>query len=469
MKSFMSWLRKWPHRDKRIVPSTYQVLLWCIAGILLFMGGTWFTHVPGFGLVTIAIVLLFCILDFIYLRHLGLPQVSVLSEEAIQIGLQFEITSFIEFHLPRSWGKHVLGQLSRVLSQIQIDYGLPWNVESCSDESVSISLPINEFCKVVFLSRFVPHERGPIVPERMDISWLSPFRMWRRFHRRGAISPFVVYPDITTWRKDILNLSSQLTLEGHHIRRLVSGDQEFDYITEYGPADEPRRINWAATARRGRTMKNVYMPEKGQHVVVAIDASRYMAVRLGNGKTRFDLAVESALALIQVAVHAGDYVSLVVFSNRVESAHVHGKGMPFFHRATQILANIQPRLVQGGYESLFRFLETRVHRRSYVVIFSEFDGVRTDVTFLPVFSEFHRRYPTLFITIADIEAIAVAKETPKRGNFSKWVAAHWRIEQRQTIVSHLRQSNVAVVESLPGTMAIDVVRAYVEKRKKYLL
>lgn len=469
MKSLTSWLRKWLHRDNRIVPSVYQVLLWCVAGILLFMSGEWLAHIPGLIEVPVVIIVLYSGFDLILLRRLGVPKVSVQSEDVVQIGLEFQIFSCIEFQMPKRWNQRVLKQFSKAMLQLQINHGMPWYVKPRATERASISFPTSETCKVVFQSRYVPGERGPIEPERMDVAWFSPFRMWCRFQRHEAISPFVVYPDITTWRKEILNFRSQLTLEGRHIRRLVSGDQEFDYIAEYTPDDEPRRINWAATARRGRTMKNVYMPENGQHVVVAIDASRYMAVRLSNGKTRFDLAVESALALIQVAISAGDYVSLVVFSNRVETANIHGKGMPFFHRALHTLANIQPRLVQGGYESLFRFLETRIHKRSFVVILSEFEGVRTDVAFLPAFSEFHRRYPILFITMADIEAIAVADETPTKRSFAKWTAAHWRIEQRQTIVAHLRQSNVAMVESLPGTMAVDVVRAYVEKRNRYIL
>ncbi len=469
MKFLTNLFRKWMSRDDRVTPSVYQVLLWCLGGIVLFIIGPWLVQVPGLiGLIS-AMAVLYVAKDMFQLFRLGIPTVQVQSEDVAQLGLEFQITTSVEFRLSKRWSIRILRHFEKVLQDIRIDHGFPWYVQLCSSQSASTSIVAEDALDVSFRFTYGSLQRGLVQSERVDVAWHSPFRMWRRLHRYPAMPSFVVYPDITTWRNDVLHIYKQMDGDGRHIRRLVSGDQEFDYIADYTLDDDPRRINWAASARQGRTMKNVFMPEKGQHVVIAVDASRYMAIRLDNGKTRFDLAVESALALIQTAVRAGDYVTVVVFSNRVEWASMHEKGMSCFHRAMERLAKVEPRLVQGGYESLFRFLETRIHRRAWVVILSELEGVRTDVAFLPNFAESHKRHPTLFITMADIEAINVADQTPTRRTFAKWTAANWRIEQRQKVVSHLQRSNVAVVESLPGSMVIDTVRTYLKKRRRFSL
>ena len=79
------------------------------------------------------------------------------------------------------------------------------------------------------------------------------------------------------------------------VRRAGAGD-EFEHLRDYSPDDEVRRIDWKATARRGRPITRVYEAERSQNVVLAVDCGRTMVGRCGD-TTRLDLAIQAALVL----------------------------------------------------------------------------------------------------------------------------------------------------------------------------
>src|SRR5207245_11036866 len=78
----------------------------------------------------------------------------------------------------------------------------------------------------------------------------------------------------------------------------------------------PGRVDWAATARRGRLVTRLYQHERNHTVLIALDTSRLMGGRVG-ARTKLDYAVDGALALAYAALTAGDRVGLVVFDREV--------------------------------------------------------------------------------------------------------------------------------------------------------
>ena len=56
--------------------------------------------------------------------------------------------------------------------------------------------------------------------------------------------------------------------------RVAGASTEFERLREYLPDDEYRRINWKATARRGKPIVNQFEAERSQNLVLMIDAGR---------------------------------------------------------------------------------------------------------------------------------------------------------------------------------------------------
>ena len=71
-----------------------------------------------------------------------------------------------------------------------------------------------------------------------------------------------------------------------------SDGYEFAELREYVDGDDPRRIDWAATARAGALQTRVFLEERTLLLATALDASGSMQV--GRTRTNYDLAREAA-------------------------------------------------------------------------------------------------------------------------------------------------------------------------------
>ena len=101
--------------------------------------------------------------------------------------------------------------------------------------------------------------------------------------------------------------------------RRVGGSAEFETISEYEFGDNPRSINWAATARTGahRILKNTRLRETNLAVYLVVDLSHSMdfgTVRV----TKRRLAAEISAILAHAAWRCGDRVGFIGYGSNVE-------------------------------------------------------------------------------------------------------------------------------------------------------
>ncbi len=78
-----------------------------------------------------------------------------------------------------------------------------------------------------------------------------------------------------------------------------SDGYEFAELRGYVEGDDPRRIDWAATARSGAMQTRVMLEERSLSIAVAVDASRSMHV--GRTRTNYDLACDAAAVWFSAA------------------------------------------------------------------------------------------------------------------------------------------------------------------------
>ncbi len=463
MSSFRRLWKKWASRGDRQSPTTLAVLAWLCAGILCFVLGGF---VPDGLLVWTLVWLLIAvvsILDLASLRRLGVPSLTRTLGDNWQIGVAHEVTIHVEYK--------GMGSLTsnRRWNRTQLDVGEPDDVlRTVSPPRCFASLAGHQ---AEFKALYQPARRGKIRFSPVDFAWESPLRLWRRMNRYEdpdqASHEVLVLPDLTSWRNEVLSIQRALHDDGQHVRRAAVGSAEFSYIADYAVFDNPRHINWAATARRGKLMKNVYEPERGQHVVIAIDASRYMGVRLPDGKLRLDYAVDCAAALAQTALALGDQVGILAFTDEILLKLPPGNGTKHYAEVVRQLAAVEPKPVQGGYDAVFRSLSGRFRRRSLLFVLSELEGVATDVGLLPALATFSQRHPTLFVTVADVQARAAVKTPPKSPRDAALVAAaEWVLQNREREREQLLRNGVQVIESMPGTVVVEAVREYARRKRR---
>jgi uncharacterized protein (DUF58 family) len=101
---------------------------------------------------------------------------------------------------------------------------------------------------------------------------------------------------------------------GEHPSRSPGEGLEFAGVREFVPGDRQRRINWAATTRRGRLQLNTFAAERTQNVVIIADATSDVGEP---GSTPVDLALRGAAGTARAYLEVRDRVGFVVYQRSV--------------------------------------------------------------------------------------------------------------------------------------------------------
>jgi hypothetical protein len=121
-------------------------------------------------------------------------------------------------------------------------------------------------------------------------------------------------------------------------RRVPVIGMEFESLRPYVAGDDPRQIDWKATARRATLISRNRQVEKGQQIAVLIDSGRLMADGI-DGLTKLDHALNAAILLGHVTQKRGDTFAAACFSNRLESFLPAVRGAAIMpHGGTELLA-----------------------------------------------------------------------------------------------------------------------------------
>jgi uncharacterized protein (DUF58 family) len=256
-----------------------------------------------------------------------------------------------------------------------------------------------------------PQLRGDFELGLVFFRYQSLFGLWEKqmsFEQTNKIS---VIPDMSEVRGHLASLQKLLLHEGSKIRRSRIGGGEFAQIRNYVMGDDPRKINWRQTGKQAELMTNVYQPEHGKYITILIDCGRPMGVELTK-VNRLERSVEAALTVAAVALRQGDYVSVIVFSNKVRAYIPAGKGMAHLQTIIQSIYGIQADSNESNYIQVFDYLERVQKRRSFIMLFSDLSPFLFEETSLFSIQRVKRRHIFLLLGLADPMINKWIKEEP---------------------------------------------------------
>ena len=104
-------------------------------------------------------------------------------------------------------------------------------------------------------------------------------------------------------------------LGGRFLSKIKGRGMEFDESRPYHPGDEVRHIDWRVTAKSGKTHTKLFRQERERPIMLVLDQSRSMF--FGSRKRLKSVqAARTASLLGWKAIHAGDRVGAVIFSEK---------------------------------------------------------------------------------------------------------------------------------------------------------
>jgi len=315
--------------------------------------------------------------------------------------------------------------------------------------------------------RIEGRERGHTFLGDVHLRVLGPLGLlWRR-HREADRVPVSVQPGLRELhRHRTLALHHRRELGSHRLRELGEG-REFARLREYVRGDDPRRIDWKATARHGEIIVREYEAERSQSLVLALDAGRLMGERFGD-RERLDHALAAALVLADAAAVHGDSVGVLLFADTIQAFLPPGRHP--LSRIADVLASVQSRRVEPDYPGAFRYLGRQLRRRSLVVLFSDVVDARASRALLAHLSASARHHLPLLVALrnVELEAAAVAPVSREEDVYHR-AAAQELLQEREVALAAVRRQGVLVADVRPGAAVTETMARYVEVKRRGLL
>ncbi len=296
-----------------------------------------------------------------------------------------------------------------------------------------------------------PPRRGRFQFGQVEVRYVSRLGLVWREARACEPLTVKVYPNIRRAREAELKALGARSLVAAHRRAAWRGHgRDFESLRDYVAGDELRHVSWSATARRGRLTTRQYQIERDQTLIIALDAGRLMTGRIER-ESKFDSAINAALALMSAAERGGDVAGLAVFGRRIRAYVAPAKGREQTDRVLEALHAVEPEMIEPSYTRAFEFIAANCKRRALIVVLTDLVDEEGSRELLASLRILRPRHLPLVVTIADRDLRASVQHTPENinGLFAQSVAEEIMLQ---------RESALRLVEA-QGGLALDVTAA----------
>jgi uncharacterized protein (DUF58 family) len=264
----------------------------------------------------------------------------------------------------------------------------------------------------------------------------------------------------------LASLQDSLIVDGKKIMRRARAGSEFHAIREYGHDDDPRMINWSASARTRRLMTNQYRPEQGKVVTILLDCGRLMGVEW-NGRTRLDSTLEAAMTLAAVALRQGDQVALLVYSNVIKAYIPPGKGLRHLHVLLEATYDLRGDFVESDPAKALEHLYRQQKKRSLMVLFSDMENYLVEDQLGGHLWRLRRSHLLLLLSLADplLHGWSKGETTSSRIAYVKAVAQRFQLDRR-AFQQKMTGAGIQVLDVPADQLTVTLINTYLEIKSR---
>jgi uncharacterized protein (DUF58 family) len=275
-----------------------------------------------------------------------------------------------------------------------------------------------------------------------------------------------VLPDVRRVKDYIVSRRTHSALAPHvQTARLRGIGSEFESLRGYEEGDDIRRMDWKATARHGTLITRNYEIEHSRDVLLVLDRGRLMAGKVGDG-TKLDHAIDAALMLAGVALDSGDRCGVMVFDDDVLAFLPPRAGMDQLQRIVEALHDVEPTLSESHFRRAFVYLQTRLTKRSLVVVLSDVMDADASAATVAGMLTLGRRHLVVFTALRTPEVQAVLEEPLDNPAVPYRKAVAYRlIRERADTIARIERGGIHVLDVDPDALTIPVVNKYIELRE----
>ena len=243
---------------------------------------------------------------------------------------------------------------------------------------------------------------------------------------------------------------------------------DFESLRPYISGEDPRNIDWKATARRGALVSRNKQVEKGQQLAVLLDAGRLMAETIGK-YSKLEHALNATVMLSYVAQKRGDALAVASFSNRIESFLPSVRGPSLLARVLESLYTVQVRSVESDYWQAIAQIMTMLRRRSLLILLTDVLDASASAGLINNLSRAAEKHLVLCVILSEPQLGELAHSIPVTVEESyRKAAACDQLRRRRLALENMRSRGILVLETSPAHLSIHLVKRYLEIRQANL-
>lgn len=315
-----------------------------------------------------------------------------------------------------------------------------------------------------------PPRRGDYRFGDLHLRWQSTLGFLLRQATFPAAAPVKVYPNLVDVRKyDLLLRRNRLWEMGLRATRLLGRGSEFERLRDYSPDDDYRRINWQATARRGKPISVEFETERSQTVIALLDTGRMMRSPVGE-VAKMDYAINAVLLLAYVAAQKGDRVGMLAFADAPHTWVAPRSGKAQFHRLLAQLYAVESQPVEPDYTSAIAYVGAKQAKRSLVLLFSDLTGTLHANTLAVQLAHLQRRHLVLLVTLRDPTVQALARqEVDDSAALYRRAVAERLLEERRIVLEQIQRQGILTLDVPADELSVSVINRYLEIKAREMI
>lgn len=439
-------LAVWTERNM-LIPSRRLIMLFVVLGVA-GLGVSFFNMLAAPWLGLVALLLVSAAVDAVRGRRLPVPLAERRVPGSLALGVAHEVTIRLE--------NRAQNQLSVTVYDL---HPAPVITERLPQ---LVALPTRGWVEIFY--RLLPHERGDLAFNRIQLRIASPFGLWEIQRLAGSSEQVRVYPDFARLTGFALMATDhRLSQIGVLQRRRRGEGMDFHQLREYREGDVQRQIDWKASSRMHRLISREYQDERDQQVVLLLDCGRRMAAR-DDAISHFDHVVNAALLLAYVGLRQGDAVGLLTMSGP-ERWLAPRKSRATVNTILNSVYDLQPTVAASDYHVAALDLMQRLRKRALVVVLSNLRD-EDDETLAPALRLLQTRHLVLFASLREAilsRALATRVDSFDRALTHAAVADY--LHSRTRMFGKLQNLGAMCIDVEPQQLPMALVNRYLEIKR----
>lgn len=279
-----------------------------------------------------------------------------------------------------------------------------------------------------------------------------------------------VYPNLQTLQEfDLLNQRGKLKDMGLRRNRMRGLGTEFESLRDYCLGDDFRKIDWKATARRGKPIVKQFEVERNQSVMLVIDCGRSMLGEV-NDVTKLDYSLDSCLLLARAAFSMGDQVGLLVYNDSVQKFISPRKSNNQIGVLIESVHDLQAEPVESNPASALSHFTQRWKKRSLVVLFTDVSDADKAQVLAKSLGALRHRHVVIVVNVNDPEIQQLTETVPQtKQDLYGQAAGLWLEERQLAAIGILKAAHVHHVAAEPQDLSKALVEAYFDIKERALI